>query len=85
MFLQQHDAFVVTIVQQPEKQETIVDLLLGSLGLTILAVLAGILLGGLLGFVLVQWHRRRPPGSGHLPPISPFVPDSTRPPSSPTR
>jgi len=85
MFLQQHDPFVVTIVQQPEKQETILDLFLGSLGLTILAVLAGILLGGLLGFVLVRWHRRHPPGSGHLPPISPFVPDSTRPPSSPTR
>jgi uncharacterized membrane protein YjjB (DUF3815 family) len=53
--------------------------------LTVLAVVAGVLLGGLLGFLLVRWHRRHPPESAHLPSISPFVPDPNRPPSSPTR
>jgi ABC-type phosphate transport system permease subunit len=85
VYVQQQEPFIVTVVQQPEKQTTVLDLFLGSLSLTVMAVVAGVVLGGLLGLLLVRWHRRHPPESAHLPPISPFVPDPNRPPSSPTR
>lgn len=85
MLFQQNDPFIVTVVQRPVKEMTILDLFLGSASLMLLAIVAGLLLGGLLGFVLVRWHRRHRPEDDHLPSISPFVPDSNRPPSSPTR
>jgi hypothetical protein len=83
--VQQNDQFIVTIVQKPAKEMTILDLFLGSASLMLLAVLLGVLLGGLLGLVLVRWHRRHRPEDDHLPSISPFAPESNRPRSSPTR
>jgi ABC-type phosphate transport system permease subunit len=85
VFLQQSEPFIVTVVQKPEPQMSILDLFLGSVTLMALAVLAGLVLGGLLGFVLVRWHHRHRPEDDHLPSISPFAPDPNRPPSSPTR
>ena len=85
MFLQQNEPFIVTVVQKPAPQMSILDLFLGSATLMLLAVLAGLLLGGLLGFLLVRWHRRHRPEDDHLPSISPFATDPNRPPSSPTR
>jgi len=83
MFLFQHnDPFIVTVVHAPEHQTTVLDLFLGSAALTALAVLLGMLLGALFGFVLVQWHRRRPEHD-RLPPVSPLV--APRPPTAPTQ
>lgn len=46
------DAFMVRVVEQPARETTVVDVLLGSIGLTgvllLIAVLAGLALGGLL-------------------------------------
>jgi hypothetical protein len=49
---------VVKIVEEPAKETTVVDVLLGSIGLTglvlILAAIAGLVLGGLL-----VWNQKR--------------------------
>jgi len=46
------DAFIVKVVEQPVRETTVVDVLLGSIGLTggllLIAALAGLALGGLL-------------------------------------
>jgi len=61
---------------------TVVDVLLGSLGVAGILLLASLALGALLAVVLVRWHRRHPPEAAHLPPVSPFVQGPDIPPPS---
>lgn len=76
----------VTVAPEQAQAETpgttVVDVLLGSLGIAGLLLLASLVLGVLLAGVLIRWHRRHPPEAGHLPPVSPLVPGSDNPPSS---
>ncbi len=44
---------IVQVVQEPVEQTTIVDVLVGSLGLTTALLLAAVLLGVILGGVLI--------------------------------
>jgi len=83
MFLQQNQPFIVTVIQKPEHQMTVLDLFLGSFLLTLLAILAGMLLGVLFGFVLVRRNQRRRPEDTRLPSISPLL--GPRPPTPPTQ
>jgi hypothetical protein len=78
------DAFVVTVIKEPAPQITFGDVILSALGVTGVLVLLSIVLAGLFAVVLVRWRRRHPPERDHLPSVSPFIPDSTLPPSSPT-
>jgi ABC-type phosphate transport system permease subunit len=83
--LQNPPPFIVTIVQKPTHQVSIVDVLVGSLRMTGAAVLVAAVLGALLAVVLVGWHRRHPPERDRLPPVTPLVPSPNAPPSSQVR
>lgn len=68
------DAFVVTVIQEPAKELTVGDVIVGSLGVAGLLVLVSLVLGALVGGFLVWRHRRRPIDRDHLPPVSPLLP-----------
>ena len=85
MQTQRPDAFVVTVIKEPQKEVSYGDVILSSLGVAGMLTLLSIVLAGVLAFLLVRWRRRHPPEHDHLPSINPLVPDSTLPPSSPTR
>jgi hypothetical protein len=51
--LQPTDPIIVRVVQEPAKSTTIVDVVVGALGLTGALILAAILLGAVLGGVLI--------------------------------
>jgi hypothetical protein len=76
-------AIVVTVIQEPAPQTTVADVIIGSLGLAGLLLLISLVLGAGVGWLLVRWHRRHPPQLGHLPPVSPLIPDPGAPPSAP--
>jgi len=79
----------VTVARDPADMEspgtTVVNIIVGSLGLAGAMLLASVLLGGLVAFLLIRWHRRHPPECDHLPPVSPLIADSGSRPSSPAR
>jgi positive regulator of sigma E activity len=72
MFLQQQDPIIITIVPQPERHMTVMDLFMGSFFLTALAVVVAVVLGGVVAFILVRKHKRHPPELDHLPSVSPY-------------
>lgn len=78
-------AILVTVIKEPVPETTIADVIIGSLGLAGLLLLISLALGACVGFVLVRWHRRHPPELGHLPPVSPLIPDPSARPSIPAR
>ena len=78
------NAFVVTVIKEPAPSITFGDVIIGAFGVTGVLVLISLVLAGCLAFVLVRWRRRHPPERDHLPSVSPFTTDPTRP-SSPTR
>jgi hypothetical protein len=47
------DAIIVRVLEEPVKETTIVDVLVGSLGLTGALLLAAIVLGAVLGSILI--------------------------------
>ena len=51
--LQETSPIIVDLVQEPVKSTTIVDVLVGSLGLTTVLLLAAVVLGALLGGILI--------------------------------
>ena len=58
--LQQPDpAIMVRVVEQPVEETTIVDVLVGALGLTGALLLAAILLGAVLGGILIGVKKLR--------------------------
>ena len=81
--MQNPQPLIVTLIEKPTPQTTLADVVLGSLGVTGLLVLLSLVLGLVVAGLLVAWHRRHPPDRDHLPPVSPFVRDSSAHPSSP--
>jgi hypothetical protein len=51
--LQQPEPIIVRVIEEPAKSTTIVDELVGSLGLTTVLLLAAIVLGAVLGGILI--------------------------------
>jgi hypothetical protein len=51
--LQQGSPIIVRVVETPARETTIVDVLLGSLGLTTVLILAALVLGAILGGLLI--------------------------------
>jgi hypothetical protein len=51
--IQPSNPIIVRVVQDPVEQTTIVDVLVGALGLTTALLLAAVVLGALLGGVLI--------------------------------
>jgi hypothetical protein len=55
--VQRGEPIIVRVVEQPVDETTIVDVLVGSLGLVGVMLLAALLLGLLLGGILVAYKR----------------------------
>jgi hypothetical protein len=53
------DATLVRLIQEPVKETTVLDIVVGALGLTGALVLAALILGALLGGVLIGIKRFR--------------------------
>ena len=51
--LQPSNPIIVKVIETPTQETTIVDVLLGSLGLTTVLILAALVLGALLGGLLI--------------------------------
>ena len=51
--MQPTDPIIVRVVQEPVKSTTIVDVLVGSIGLVAALLLAAVILGALLGGILI--------------------------------
>lgn len=51
--LQQPAPIIVRVIEEPARSTTIVDVLVGSLGLTTVLLLAAIVLGAVLGGILI--------------------------------
>jgi ABC-type phosphate transport system permease subunit len=84
--VQNPQPFIVRIVEPPPAPHlTIFDVFVGSLSLTLVAVLVAAALGAVLAFVLVRWRKTHPPEADHLPPVSPCLPLPSRRPSSPAQ
>jgi hypothetical protein len=65
------DPIVVTIVQTPAKETTILDVVVGSLGLAGALFGLALVLGLVLSLVRLSWTRRHPPEREHMPPVAP--------------
>lgn len=74
--LQQTDgAFIVRLVEEPAKEVTVGDVILGALGVAGVMTLAAIALGALFGWLLILRSRRRGMQQDEQPPsIHPFNP-----------
>lgn len=64
---------IVTIAPQPDQGMTLVDVIMGSFGITAIAIVVAALLGTVLAYILIRWHRRHPPEQDRLPSISPLI------------
>ncbi len=51
--LQPSNPIIVRVIETPTRETTIVDVLLGSLGLTTVLILAALVLGAVLGGLLI--------------------------------
>jgi hypothetical protein len=76
--VQNSGPIIVTI--QPPRGEgaSFVDVIVGSFSITAIAVAVAVVLGAVLAYILIRWHRRHPPEDDHLPSISPLIPGPTR-------
>ncbi|HEY7476283.1 MAG TPA: hypothetical protein VH679_14785 [Vicinamibacterales bacterium] len=76
--------YIVKVIEEPKKETTYGDVLVAAFGVTGVLVLIALVLGGALSLLLIRWHRRHPPELGHLPSVTPAVPDPDGRRSSPT-
>ena len=82
---QRPDAFVVTVVQEPPREMTVADLIIGSLGVAGGLLVLALALGVVAGAGLVVWNRLFPAARRHLPSVSPSVTSPGLPPTSQSR
>ena len=64
------NSFIVTVVQTPTKQTTLMDVVVGSLGVAGALVLLALVLGAILSLLMMMWNRRHPPEESRLPPVA---------------
>ena len=81
----QPDAFIVTVIRPPEPEETVADVIVGSLGMAGALLLLALVLGAIVGGGLVLWFKLRPREWRPMPPVSPSVVDGRHHPSSQAR
>ena len=77
------DSFVVSIIKEPQKEMTVGELIIGSLGIVGSLLVLALVFGAVAGAAMVIWNRYRPAASRHLPSVSPSVTDV--PPNSQSR
>jgi len=73
---------MVTVIRPPEKEMTVSELIIGSLGVAGTLLVASLVLGIVAGGVLVIWHRIRPTPWRPMPPVSPSLANADVPPSN---
>ena len=65
----QGQPFIVTIAPKEAHELTIRDVIVNAIGVTGVLTLIALLLGVIVAFFLVRWHKRHPPERDHLPSI----------------
>ena len=70
--MQIEGAHIVTLVEQPAPEITVVDVIVGALGIAGAMTLAAVVLGALLGGLFILRSRRRGIEAEHPPSIHPF-------------
>ena len=68
----QSQPFIVTLAPKPAQELSIRDVIVNAIGVTGALTLIALVLGVVVAFVLVRWHKRHPPELDHLPSVSPF-------------
>ena len=74
---------IVTIAPRPDPGLHLADVILGSFGITAIAVIVAAVFGVVLSFVLIRWNRRHPPEEDHLPSVNPLIARTTQTPKRP--
>lgn len=80
--------YVVTVIPATPTEArptTVADLLIGAVSMAGLMLGVALVLGLAFGGLRLALKRYFPSGSDHMPPVSPFEPDSTTPPSPPAQ
>lgn len=67
--LQPQDSFIVEIIRPETKEVTVVDVLVGALGVAGGLALLALPLGALVGWWLIRRSRRHRPEDDHMPSI----------------
>jgi hypothetical protein len=75
--------FIVKVIEEPKDELNFGDVIIAAFGVTGVLVLLALLLGAVMAFVLIRWHRRHPPELAHLPSVTPAAADPDVPPSAP--
>ena len=83
--MQRPDAFMVTVIRPPERETTVADVIIGSLGMAGALLLLAVLLGAVVGTLLVLWHRFWPRDWRSMPSVAPTFTTADVPPSSRSR
>lgn len=63
---------MVRLIEQPAPEVTVVDVIVGALGIAGAMTLAAVILGAALGWLLIVRSRRRGIEAEHPPSIHPF-------------
>jgi ABC-type phosphate transport system permease subunit len=69
---------IVTIAPHPDKGMTFVDVIIGSFGITAIAIVVAAVFGAILAVVLIRWNRRHPPENDRLPSVNPLMAGPTQ-------
>lgn len=70
--MQTEGAHIIRLVEQPAPEVTVVDVIVGALGIAGLMTLAAVVLGLALGWLFILRSRRRGIEAEHPPSIHPF-------------
>ena len=80
----QPQPYIVKVIEEPKPEVNFGDVIIAAFGVTGALLLLALVMGGVLAFLLIRWHRRHPPEHAHLPSITPSVTEPDARPSSPT-
>jgi hypothetical protein len=78
--------YVVTVIPATPTEArttTVSDLLIGAVSLAAVLIGVALVLGVVFGGLRLAFRKYFPSRDDHMPPVSPFEPDSTRPPTPP--
>lgn len=70
--MQTERAHIIRLVEQPAPEVTVVDVIVGALGIAGLMTLAAVVLGLALGWLFILRSRKRGIEAEHPPSIHPF-------------
>jgi hypothetical protein len=80
----QPQPYIVKVIEEPKNELNFGDVIVAAFGVTGALMLLALVMGGVLAFLLIRWHRRHPPELGHLPSVTSSVTEPDARTSSPT-